>query len=132
MVGSSTVTGSTGVTIEVVDGEVNDAWERSSRGTSITVRRTPLITRQSQVMALGSCFAVEIRAVLRREGFEVLPGYFDLRIDLDHERVGRLPEQGQRQPLRHVQHPPRVRAGVRRAGRRQQRRLLAHRVAGGP
>ena len=93
MVGSTAGTRSTGVTIEVVDGEVNDAWERSARGTSITVRRTPLITRRSKAMALGSCFAVEIRAVLRREGFAVLPGYFDLRIDLDHERVGRLPER---------------------------------------
>lgn len=83
----------TGVTVSVVDGDVNNAWEHSERGTSITVRRRPVITRQSAVMALGSCFAVEIRAVLRREGFTVLPGYFDLEIDLEHERVGRLPDR---------------------------------------
>jgi hypothetical protein len=82
-----------GVTVTVVDGDVNHAWEHSARGTSITVRRRPVITKQSAVMALGSCFAVEIRAVLRREGFRVLPGYFDLDIDLDHVRVGRLPDR---------------------------------------
>ena len=38
MVGSTAVTRSTGVTIEVVDGEVNDAWERSSRGTEIRIK----------------------------------------------------------------------------------------------
>jgi hypothetical protein len=87
------VVGTDGVTVTVVDGGVNRGWEHSERGTSITVRRRPVITTRSAVMAVGSCFAVEIRAVLRRKGFEVLPGYFDLEIDLEHERVGRLPER---------------------------------------
>jgi hypothetical protein len=88
-----TVADNDGVTVTVVDDVVNDAWEHSGRGTSITVRRRPVIDRSSAVMAVGSCFAVEIRAVLRREGFTVLPAYFDLEIDLAHERVGRLPER---------------------------------------
>jgi hypothetical protein len=81
------------VSIHVVDGPVNDAWDHSERGSSITVRRRPLITRDAAVAALGSCFAVEIRSVLRDEGFRVLPRYFDLELDLRHERIGRLPDR---------------------------------------
>ncbi len=81
------------VRITTVDGAANPDWAHSERGMSITVPRRQIITRDSSVFAMGSCFAVEIRSVLRRRGFHVLPDYFGIDVDLDHVRVGRLPSR---------------------------------------
>lgn len=79
--------------LEVVDGPLNDAFDHSERGGRITVARRPLIDPDSTVFAMGSCFAVEIRAALRRAGLRVVPAYFDIPVDLDHVRIGRLPRR---------------------------------------
>jgi hypothetical protein len=79
------------VTVRHVDGGPNPSWNRSRRGTLITVVRKPVVRRGSQVFAMGSCFAMEIRNVLRQKGFAVFPQYHALEFDPQHQRVGKLP-----------------------------------------
>lgn len=79
--------------LEVRDGALNDSFEHSDRGSTITVARRPMLHADSTVFAMGSCFAVEIRAVLRRAGLRVVPAYYDIEVDLDHVRIGRLPQR---------------------------------------
>jgi hypothetical protein len=79
------------VTIQQVDGAINNTWRQSDRGTTITVTRKPLITPASKVFAMGSCFAIEIREAFRRRGFQVFPRYYDLDLDPAHEVIGALP-----------------------------------------
>lgn len=79
------------VSLQQGDGAANSEWCHSERGTTITVIRKPLISPESKVFAMGSCFAVEIREAFRRRGFQVFPRYYDLKLDSAHEVVGLLP-----------------------------------------
>jgi hypothetical protein len=79
------------VTIRQIDETTNEMWRHSDRGTTITVARKFLISPESKVFAMGSCFAVEIREALRRCGFQVFPRYYDLNMDPAHEAIGKLP-----------------------------------------
>ncbi|MHC4107896.1 MAG: hypothetical protein ACYSTY_07415 [Planctomycetota bacterium] len=55
--------------------------DRSTRATArrrgdlapITYRRVPLLEPETKLLAMGSCFAVEIRQALRERGLPVMP-----------------------------------------------------------
>jgi hypothetical protein len=79
------------VTIRQIDGEPNASWNKSRRGTLISVVRKPVVRRDSQVFAIGSCFAMEIRNVLRQKGFAVFPQYHAIAFDPQRQRIGKLP-----------------------------------------
>lgn len=64
---------------------MNRSWAtghaRSTRATArrrgdlapITYRRVPLLEPDTKLLAMGSCFAIEIRQALRERGLLVLP-----------------------------------------------------------
>jgi hypothetical protein len=68
-------------------------WDEADRGHAISVRPQPLISRDSRVLTIGSCFAVEIRAALRARGLDMYPQYLDIDLDLERETIARLPHR---------------------------------------
>jgi cellulose biosynthesis protein BcsQ len=68
-------------------------WDEADRGHAISVRRQPLISRDSRVLTIGSCFAVEIRAALRARALDMYPQYLDIDLDLERETIARLPHR---------------------------------------
>lgn len=52
---------------------------RLDDGAPITFAPTPIVSADSAILTMGSCFAVEIRDVLRQRGLDVLPDYTALR-----------------------------------------------------
>lgn len=83
---------SSDVTITVKD-KTNPKWSTTSRGSSITVKKAPIISSNSRVFTMGSCFAVEIRNALRQRQVQVFPRYLELSTDPKKEKIGKLPER---------------------------------------
>ncbi|MBX9829341.1 MAG: GSCFA domain-containing protein [Xanthobacteraceae bacterium] len=75
-----------------VVGEPNAIWRHSARGRRITVTRNPILTDDTRIFTMGSCFAMEIRNALTRRGFEVFPKYDKLEIDPSRQKVSSLPD----------------------------------------
>jgi hypothetical protein len=73
--------------------ELSSDWAQSSRGQKITVSRRALLTRETRIFAIGSCFAVEIRRALRAAGYCTFPDYTSLAFDPQTQAPARLPER---------------------------------------
>lgn len=71
----------------------NDAWRRTQRGSRLTFVRTPLIRKTDKIMAIGSCFALEIRQALKALGFGVYPRYADVDFDPETQKLAKLPRK---------------------------------------
>ncbi|CAN5788545.1 hypothetical protein BH09VER1_BH09VER1_18630 [soil metagenome] len=65
-------------------GKPNIIWRKSARGRFFRVRPKPVISPDSKIFTMGSCFALEIRDALKRRGFQVYPQYS--RIEFDDTR----------------------------------------------
>jgi hypothetical protein len=79
------------VTIKTAE-KLNADYPRTRRGTVITVPKNPIITAQSKVFAIGSCFAMEIRAALKKRGIDVTPRYYDIKFDPLSQSLAGLPK----------------------------------------
>ncbi|MEO6054014.1 MAG: GSCFA domain-containing protein [Chthoniobacterales bacterium] len=62
-------------------GKPNIIWRKSARGRAFGVRPEPIISKDSRIFTMGSCFAVEIRDALTRRGFQVYPKYAGIQFD---------------------------------------------------
>lgn len=71
----------------------NDAWGNTMRGSRFTFVRNPVVRKDHKVMTIGSCFALEIRAALRKRGFDVYPKYDDIAFDPQTQKLAKLPER---------------------------------------
>ena len=67
---------------------VQEALEGSSR-LPLTVRPEPFVHADSSVFTMGSCFAVNIRRVLRQHGLDVHPRTAEIDLDPAHAHIGR-------------------------------------------
>lgn len=82
-----------GITVKVTMGKPSADWARTRRATLLTVQQKPFISRKSRIFAIGSCFAMEIRAALRNQGFQVFPDYFQIEYDAANQSIAGLPAQ---------------------------------------
>jgi hypothetical protein len=57
----------------------------------VTVTPKAILSENTKVFAIGSCFAVEIRNALRLAGYDVYPKYREVKIDRDNQQAGHLP-----------------------------------------
>jgi GSCFA family len=57
----------------------------------VTVTPQPVLSENTKIFAIGSCFAVEIRNALRRAGYDVYPKYRDIHFDSRVQQAGHLP-----------------------------------------
>jgi len=69
----------------------NPLWSLSERGRRITVAGEGFIRPDTKFFAMGSCFAVEIRAALRARCRSVFPDYPAIAFDADRQMPGKLP-----------------------------------------
>jgi hypothetical protein len=76
--------------LEIGD-RLNPEWDDSNAGSSISVQREKLITKDTRVFTIGSCFAVEVRKALRKNGIDVYPKYDDIEFDPSRQAIGKLP-----------------------------------------
>lgn len=81
----------THLSLDLTD-RLNHSWAGSAKGTRITFRREPLIRRSDKVMTIGSCFAVEVKAVLDEMGFDTYPKYADIAFNSITQHLAKLPE----------------------------------------
>jgi tetratricopeptide (TPR) repeat protein len=73
-------------------GRPNPLWRNSQRGRKLKVRREPIISSDTRVFAMGSCFAVELRDALRRRGFPVYPQYAAIPFEQHRSILNLLPD----------------------------------------
>ena len=71
----------------------NSEWSASGRGRRITVQRRPVFSKSMKIFTIGSCFALEIKSVLRELGYDVYPKYESIKIDPEKQAAGNLPER---------------------------------------
>ncbi|MEX0803117.1 MAG: GSCFA domain-containing protein [Haliea sp.] len=71
----------------------NSSWKKTCRGSRLSFVRKPVLCRDYKVMTIGSCFALEIRAALRRHGFDVYPKYGDIVFDPKLQTLAKLPKR---------------------------------------
>ncbi len=76
-----------------IQAKANPRWASSQRGSRVTVERVQLFDPTSKVFAIGSCFALEIRAALRARGYEVFPKYKDVSFDPRSQKFAKMPER---------------------------------------
>jgi GSCFA family len=57
----------------------------------VTVTPRSILSKNTKVFAIGSCFAVEIRNALRLAGYDVYPKYRNIRFDPRVQQAGHLP-----------------------------------------
>ena len=68
----------------------NTIWAMADHGRRVTVRHHPIIKSDTKIFAMGSCFAVEIRAALRALGHDAYPRYHALEFDPERQQPGPL------------------------------------------
>ena len=64
--------------------ECSRTWSLTSDYRSLSIKRTPLLSRDSRVFTLGSCFAEEVKLRLNSGGYATSPNYPE---DFDSERI---------------------------------------------
>lgn len=76
--------------VSVSLGDLNNDWYKANCGKMISLRRTPVITNETKIFTIGSCFAYEIRTAFKAKGFNVYPKYEHLEIDPKRQVVAKL------------------------------------------
>lgn len=76
-----------------ISDQLNKEWAYSRRGCEISVRPRQIISPETKIFAMGSCFAVEIRNRLRALGYQVFPSYTDIEFDGKTQSPGLLPKR---------------------------------------
>lgn len=71
---------------------LNNDWSRSRRGRLVTVAPQPIVSRDSRIFTIGSCFAMEIRRQLQAGGFRSLPDFSGVSIDRRYQFAGGIPD----------------------------------------
>lgn len=74
-------------------GTANKYWSRFNEKFIQTIPLNPIFNTDSKIFTLGSCFAVEIRKVLKERGFSVFPRLDELELDPDRFLIGNLPDR---------------------------------------
>lgn len=69
------------MTLHELTQKPNRTWARSDGGVKLSVEKTPIITPAKKIFAMGSCFASEIRFILKKHGFDVTPRYTEIGFD---------------------------------------------------
>ncbi len=77
----------------VIVDKPNDAWVRTRRGSRLSFVREPLFAKTDRIMAIGSCFALELRLALQALGFDVLPRYASVAFDPATQKLAKLPRK---------------------------------------
>jgi hypothetical protein len=77
----------------IIQDRYNESWKGTHRGSRITLVRSPIFGCNDKIMAIGSCFALEIRSALKKIGFDVYPKYFDIQFDRKTQKPAKLPDR---------------------------------------
>ena len=66
-------------------------WKNALEQKKLHINKLKIIDKNSKILSIGSCFAVEIRKRLRNLNLNILPNYFSLKVDEKKFRIGNLP-----------------------------------------
>ena len=75
----------------LVSRENNPFWKVLNNENMMTFPEHQILTRQSKIFTMGSCFAVEIRKAMRSQGMNVYPAYQNIQFDPERIKIGGLP-----------------------------------------
>ncbi|MDE0811220.1 MAG: GSCFA domain-containing protein [Alphaproteobacteria bacterium] len=59
----------------------------------MSINNVPVVSKQTKVFTIGSCFAIEIKRQLREHGFHSLPDFSSLQVDERRQYVNGLPQE---------------------------------------
>jgi hypothetical protein len=68
-------------------------WADFTRQPSLAVSRRGLLTPETKIFTMGSCFAVEIRRAMARRGYAVFPRYLDVEFDPTEQIFDMIPKR---------------------------------------
>ena len=74
-------------------GYMNSVWSHHINKALFTLPAQRVFTRRSKIFTLGSCFAVEVRKVLKKKGIAVYPEFDKMPLQADRYRMGGLPDR---------------------------------------
>ena len=72
---------------------MNSMWSRHVNNALFTLPAQRIFTRNSKIFTLGSCFAVEVRKVLKKRKIAVYPEFEKMTLCADRYRIGGLPDR---------------------------------------
>jgi len=76
---------------ELKNGDLVRSWAEASNGYVISYKKNQIFGRDDRIFTIGSCFALEIKAALKRKGFLVSPDYLELKFDISKVVFGGMP-----------------------------------------
>lgn len=68
-------------------------WNHFYASPTLVMQQRKLLSKDSKVFAIGSCFAMEIRNALARRNVQVYPNYLDVRYDPKTQIFDKIPER---------------------------------------
>lgn len=80
-------------TLKLSVGSFNKKWRNFHMNGVVGLEKVPLITPDTKIFSMGSCFAEEIRKVFTQRGFQMLPNFSNLDLPPDRCRVDTLPSR---------------------------------------
>ena len=72
---------------------MSNTWKKFIQNQQIILKQNKFIFKNTKILTFGSCFAVELRKVLRELNYNIYPNYHSLIFDKNFTRIGNIPER---------------------------------------